>query len=85
MKTQANLNNAEENKNRKNHEYKVSNLVLIAKPKYKRSKKAKLSSLMEGPFEIIWLYANGNVYIMRRNYDKDISIHRLRPYHTRND
>jgi len=53
MKTQANLNNAEENKNRKNHEYKVSNLVLIAKPKYKRSKKAKLSSLMEGPFEII--------------------------------
>jgi hypothetical protein len=37
-------NNAKENQHRKNHAYKVGDLILIVEPKYERSKKAKLLS-----------------------------------------
>ncbi|KAL7484109.1 hypothetical protein ACHAW6_009750 [Cyclotella cf. meneghiniana] len=57
---QAIVNNDKENRNRRQHEYKVGNLVLIVEPKYERTRKAKLSSPTNGPFEIIHVYTNGN-------------------------
>ena len=60
---QAIANNAKEIETRLQHEYKVGNLVLIVEKSYKRAKKAKLSSPTQGPYEIIWVYTNGNVCI----------------------
>jgi hypothetical protein len=74
-------NNAKENKTRIEHEYKVGDMVLIVDKAYERAKKAKLSTPTEGPYEILRVYANGNVRIRRGNYDEDISIRRLRPYY----
>ena len=79
---QATVNNDKENRNHKKHEYKVGDLVFLVEPKYERSKKAKLASPTKGPFEIIRHYNNGNVRIRRGTYDKDVSIHHLRLYHT---
>ena len=73
-------NNRKENKTRLEYEYKVGDMVLIVDKPYERAKKAKLSTPTEGPYEILRIYANGNVRIRRGNYDEDISIRRLRPY-----
>jgi hypothetical protein len=77
-------NNDKKNRNCLIHQYNVGDLVLIVDKSYERAKKAKLSSPTEGPYEVLWVYTNGNVRIRRGNYDEDISIRRLRPYHARN-
>ena len=78
------INKKKENKNRVHHEYKIGDLVLIVQKPYERKRKAKLSTPTEGPFPIIQIYTNGNVRIQRRNYQEDISIRRIRPYHPAN-
>ena len=82
-RTQAIANNKKENKSRLHHDYKVGDLVLIVQQSYERKRKAKLSTITEGPFTIIRTYTNGNVRIQRGNYEEDISIRRIRPYHPR--
>ena len=77
---QAIANNIKENKNRRPHLYKIGDWVLIVEKQYERAKKAKLSSPTEGPYKILKVYTNGNVRIMRGQYEEDISIRRLRPY-----
>ena len=74
-------NNKKENKNRIQHNFKVGDLVLIVDRSYEQAKKSKLSSPTQGPYEIIKVYANGNVRIQRGNYNEDISIHCLHPYY----
>jgi hypothetical protein len=81
---QAIANNKKENKNRKAHEYKTGDLVLIVQKPYERKRKAKLSSPTEGPFPILQVHSNGNVRIQRGNFQEDISIRRLRPYYPSN-
>ena len=81
---QAIANNRKENKNRRMHEYKIGNLVLIIQKPYERKRKAKINTPTEGPFPIIRTHSNGNVRIQRGNYQEDISIRRLRPYHPTN-
>ena len=76
-------NNAKENKTHISHEYQVGDLVLIVEKPYERAKKSKLSSPSEGPYKILSVYSNGNVCIRRGNYEEDISIRCLRPYHPR--
>ena len=78
---QSAANNKKENRGRREHTYKVGDLVLIVEKPYERTRKGKLSSPTEGPYEIIRVYANGNVRTQRGNYDEDISIRRLRPYY----
>jgi hypothetical protein len=80
-RNQSIINNKKENKNRVPHEYKIGDLVLIVQKPYERKRKAKISSPTEGPFPIIQTYTNGNVRIQRGNYEEDINIRRLRPYH----
>jgi hypothetical protein len=82
-RTQAIANNKKE-KNRVPHNYKVRELVLIVQKPYERKRKAKLSTPTKGPFPITKTYTNGNVCIRRGNYEEDISIHRIRPYHPSN-
>ena len=77
---QAIENNKKENKNRREHNYKVGDLVLIIEKQYERAKRPKISSPAEVPFKIIQVYQNGNVRIRREGFDEDISIRRLRPY-----
>ncbi|KAL7475178.1 hypothetical protein ACHAW6_001105, partial [Cyclotella cf. meneghiniana] len=57
---QSAANNRKENRGRREHTYKVGDLVLIVEKPYERTRKGKLSSPTEGPYEIIQVYANGN-------------------------
>ena len=78
-------NNTKENRGRLIHQYNVGDLVLIVEKPYERAKKPKLSSPTEGPYEVLRIYSNGNVRIRRGNFDEDISIRHLRPYHKREE
>ena len=73
-----------ENNNKENWiqiNYKVKDLDLVVDKLTKHTRKAKLTSPTQGPFEIIRVYNNGNVQIKRGNYNEDISIQCLKPYH----
>jgi hypothetical protein len=60
---QAIQNNANKNRKRMNHTYKVGDKVLIVLKKYKQRKKAKISPLTHarGPFTIVEIFKNGTV------------------------
>jgi hypothetical protein len=81
---QAITNNKKENKNRKAHEYKIGDLVLIVQKPYEHKRKAKLSSPTKGPFPILQVHSNGSVRIQQGNFEEDISIRCLYPYYPSN-
>ena len=78
--TKAIKDNARENKNRKNYEYKINDLCYIVKNKFER--KRKLDKPAEGPFKIVATYNNGTVKIDRNGYNEVINIRRLKPTHS---
>ena len=81
---QAKANNKKENKKRRDHKYKVGDLVLIVMKDYKRKKAPKISSPTNGPHKIVKIYPNnGNVRIQNGNFEEVISIRRLKPYKAR--
>ena len=77
-------NNEKENKNRKAHEYKVGDLVLLVTPPYERKNEAKISPPTEGPYPITHVYPNGTIRIQRGNFSDKVSIRRVWPYTPRN-
>ena len=58
-------NNEKENSKRREHEYKVGDLVLLVTPQYERRKQPKISSPTEGPYEILRVFRNGIISIQR--------------------
>ncbi len=84
---QAVANNAKENKKRLGHIYKVDDLILIVKKPYGLAKVGKITSptYSEGPYRILKLYKIGTVKIQRGLFTDILSIHRIMPYHTRNN
>jgi len=69
--------NRRENENRKPHEYKVGDKVLITKPGEHRP---KLSAPRSGPYEITQVFTNGTVRIKRGAVLETINIRRVTPY-----
>ena len=76
-------NNEKENSKRREHEYKVGDLVLLVTPQYERRKQPKISSPTEGPYEILRVFCNGIISIQRGAYVDKVSIRRVRPYKRR--
>jgi hypothetical protein len=80
-------NNAKENRKRLEHEYKVGDKGLIILKPYERHNNPKISPMTytSGPFTILAIYANGNVKLQCGVYTDIINIHRITPYHSRED
>jgi hypothetical protein len=82
---QAIENNAKENKKRLEHKYKVGDKVLLVFKPYEWCNKILPSTYARGPFEITEVMANGTVKIQCGAYMDIISIHRITPYHPREE
>ena len=74
-------NNIKENRNRREHKYKVGDLVLIIMKSYERSKQPKISEFAEGPYKVLRVHKNGTLRIQRGDFEETIHIRRLRPYY----
>ena len=81
LKRQSSENtNAQESRTRVNHEYHPGDKVLII---VKGDEVAsKLTSHIEGPYQILKVYRNETVKIQRGSYDAVIHILRVKPFHT---
>ena len=66
------MNNDKENKTHISHTYQVSDKVLVIQ-KSMSAKKEKLSSPTKGPFTIIQIYTNGNIYINHGTYEEEFA------------
>ena len=71
-----NRNNAQENKRRIRHEYKVGDLVAKRHPGIL----SKLRRKREGPFEVIAVFDNGTVRIRLGAVKELINIRRIQPF-----
>ena len=76
-------NNIRENRNRKPHEYKEGDLVLIQMLLYEKDNRPNCSKHAEGPYKVIKVFGNGTLTIQRGSYDETISIRRLISYYPR--
>ena len=79
-------NNAKENKNRLNHDYKVGDKVMLLVQKYEYATRGKMTSPTDGVYTITKVHKDANgkpsgiVRIQRGNYEEDMSIRRLQPF-----
>jgi hypothetical protein len=73
---QINRDNARENLQRRHHEYKIGDQILMTKPGITR----KMAAPRDGPFEIIKINTNGTVRIRRNAVTQTINIRRLTPF-----
>ena len=76
-----NKSNQAENKTRLEHDYVITEKVLI----YQDGHFRKLEGPFLGPYEIIQIYTNGTVQIQRGATTEHISIWRMSPYTTEED
>ena len=77
-------NNIKENRHRREHKYKVGDLVLIIMKSYERSKKPKISEFAEGLYKVLRVHKNGTLRIQRGDFEETVHIRRLRPYYKAN-
>ena len=73
-------NNANENKKRIFHEYKVGDKVLLH-----RGTENKYETPYQGPFEVLKVNDNGTVRLMINSVEDTYNIRRLAPYHESTD
>ncbi len=80
-------NNANENKKRLEHTYKVGDKVLLVYKKYELWSNPKIlpSTYPRGPFTITEVIANGTVKIQCGAYVDIVSIRRITPYRPREE
>ncbi len=80
-------NNKKENKKRLEHEYKVRDKVLLVFKNYELHNNLKISpsTYARGPFTIIKVIANGTVKIQCGTFEDTVSIHRITPFHPREE
>ena len=71
-----NKSNQAENKNRLEHDYVITDKVIIQRDAHFRN----LEGPFLGPYEIVQIYINGTVRIQRGATFECISIQRLSPY-----
>ncbi len=76
-------NNKKENKKRLDHEYKVSDKVLLVLKNYELRNNPKISpsTYARDPFTIIEVIANGTVKIQCGAFEDTVSIRRITPYY----
>jgi hypothetical protein len=71
-----NKRNETENKNRKEHDYAVGDLVLTNKADVYKAEQPR-----EGPYEIIRVHTNGTVTIQKGAIIERLNIHQIAPFH----
>lgn len=74
--TVMNRNNTRENRSRIQHDYQVSDKILLRIPGILR----KLSTPRTGPFEITRVYTNGTIHIQRGSVTERINIRHVDPF-----
>ena len=74
--TEINRNNARENKNRVEHEYKPGDKLMLRNEGTLR----KLSAPREGTFKVLKVNNNGTLRIQRGAIEETVNIRRCTPY-----
>jgi hypothetical protein len=69
--------NARENASRIEHEYKIGDLIMKARP----GKLAKLRRKRDGPYTVTHVYTNGTLRIRKGVVAERISVRRVSPYY----
>jgi hypothetical protein len=69
--------NARENASRIEHEYKIGDLIMKARP----GKLAKLRRKRDGPYAVTHVYTNGTLRIRKGVVAERISVRRVSPYY----
>ena len=72
--------NKQENKSRLPHTYSPGDKILILL-RANNEKIGKMQQPTEGPYTILRVYRSGLLKILRGNYEENIHIRRVKPYH----
>jgi hypothetical protein len=71
-------NNRRENARRRDHTFRVNDLILLDRGETQR----KLEPKRTGPYQVVRVYDNGTVKIRKENYTQRVSIRRCIPFYS---